>query len=246
MKAQVGIGTSAPDANTILDLNSTNKGLLIPRVQLTDINDMTTIPVTSSATSPEQGTIVYNLADAGVSPSNVFKDIFYIWTGMNWENIGEVSDVRAEVDNKNTTHLLFSGSPLASSVSYIASAYSTWTTMNFATERFDNGNIHGGGTFTIPATGLYSFFGDVSLSLSNNNGTSKSFGARILNVTTNTVLSTSYFGTSIGGTSGDMPLYWMGILPANTVIQIQFRMRDTLSSTISINTNSSITVRKHF
>ncbi|HTX89241.1 MAG TPA: tail fiber domain-containing protein [Bacteroidales bacterium] len=30
--AQVGIGTSSPNANSILDLNSTNKGLLLPRV----------------------------------------------------------------------------------------------------------------------------------------------------------------------------------------------------------------------
>lgn len=246
VKSQVGIGTSTPDVNTILDLNSTNKGLLIPRVQLTAVNDTGTIPVTSSANSPEQGTLVYNLANAGVSPSNVFKDTFYIWTGTNWESIGEISDVRTEINNKNTTHLLFSGNPSASSVSYTSPAYSTWTTINFATERLDNGNIHSSGTFTIPETGLYSFFGDVSLTLSNNNGTSKSFGGRILNVTGNTVLATSYFGTSVGGTSSDTPLYWMGILPAGTQIQLQFRMRDTISSTVSVNTNSSVTVRKHF
>jgi hypothetical protein len=32
MKAQVGIGTATPNASSMLDITSTNKGLLIPRV----------------------------------------------------------------------------------------------------------------------------------------------------------------------------------------------------------------------
>lgn len=34
----IGIGTNNPDANAILELKSTTKGLLLPRVNLTDEN----------------------------------------------------------------------------------------------------------------------------------------------------------------------------------------------------------------
>lgn len=41
--SQVGIGTSAPNLSSQLDVVETGKGILIPRVSLTDINDTTTI-----------------------------------------------------------------------------------------------------------------------------------------------------------------------------------------------------------
>lgn len=50
----VGIGTATPNASAILDISSSNKGILIPRVTLTGINDGTTI------SSPATGLIVYN------------------------------------------------------------------------------------------------------------------------------------------------------------------------------------------
>ena len=48
-KAQVGIGTVSPNASSMLDITSNNKGLLIPRVSLTSSSDVTTIasPTTS-------------------------------------------------------------------------------------------------------------------------------------------------------------------------------------------------------
>lgn len=244
--AQVGIGTSNPDLSTILDLYSTNKGLLIPRVQLLNINDITTVPVTISSNSPEQGTLIYNLSDAGTTPNNVFKDTFYIWNGTQWDNIGEVADARTEISNKNKTQILFAGSPAVVNASYVTPNYSAWTTMNFTTEKLDVGNIHATGTFTIPTTGLYSFFGNVSLRLSTTNGNSKALGARLFNASNSTVLAISYYGTGAGGAQGDMPLYWMGTLTAGTQIQIQYRMRADVSSTLSTATSSNITLRKHF
>lgn len=37
-KAQVGIGTSTPNSATILDISSTDKGILIPRLTETERN----------------------------------------------------------------------------------------------------------------------------------------------------------------------------------------------------------------
>ena len=54
--AQVGIGTTTPNASAKLDVTSTNKGFLPPRVTLTGTADVTTI------VSPATGLFVYNTA----------------------------------------------------------------------------------------------------------------------------------------------------------------------------------------
>lgn len=63
----------APDASAMLDVSSTNKGVLIPRIAL--INSTSSSPVTSPAIS----LLVYNTATASdVSPG------YYYWNGTKW------------------------------------------------------------------------------------------------------------------------------------------------------------------
>ena len=81
-KAQVGIGIATPNANAILDLTSTNKGLLIPRVALTATNAAG--PITSPATS----LLVYNTASASSSFTAVTPG-FYYWNGSAWVRLNE-------------------------------------------------------------------------------------------------------------------------------------------------------------
>lgn len=50
--AQVGIGTSTPDASSVLEISSTDKGLLIPRVTTANL-----------PSSPANGLIVYNTTE---------------------------------------------------------------------------------------------------------------------------------------------------------------------------------------
>ena len=70
-KAQVGIGTTAPDA--ALDISSSTDGLLIPRVALTNTNNA--LPLTSPIISE----LVYNSATiADVTPG------YYFWDGAKW------------------------------------------------------------------------------------------------------------------------------------------------------------------
>ena len=52
--AQVGIGTKTLDASAALEIRATNKGLLIPQVNLTSLSDGTTIP------TPGIGLLVIN------------------------------------------------------------------------------------------------------------------------------------------------------------------------------------------
>ncbi|MCX6307252.1 MAG: hypothetical protein NT040_19990 [Bacteroidetes bacterium] len=76
----VGIGTSSPQASAILDVTSTSKGFLPPRVALTAINSA--LPVAS----PASGLLVYNTATAGTSPNNVTPGYYY-WNGSTWSQL---------------------------------------------------------------------------------------------------------------------------------------------------------------
>ena len=63
--------SSTPDASSVLDISSTSKGLLVPRISLTATNAAT--PITLPATSM----LVYNTATAGVAPNNVTPGYYY-------------------------------------------------------------------------------------------------------------------------------------------------------------------------
>lgn len=78
----VSINTTgaSPAASAGLDVDFTNKGLLIPRVALTATNSA--LPVTSPATS----LLVYNTATAGSAPNNVTPG-YYFWTGSAWTRL---------------------------------------------------------------------------------------------------------------------------------------------------------------
>jgi len=85
----VGIGTSSPNASAQLDITATNKGLLIPRVALTSITDVVTIP------SPANSLLVYNTT-IGVFPSTLIPS-YYFWNGTRWTQI--LSDISSGVNS---------------------------------------------------------------------------------------------------------------------------------------------------
>ncbi|MEO8516103.1 MAG: hypothetical protein ABI426_05125 [Flavobacterium sp.] len=78
MNAQIGIGTNTPNASSVLELNSTKLGFLLPRVGLTSSADITTI------TSPAKGLIVYNTGSAGLSPAGLYQ-----WGSGTWNPIAD-------------------------------------------------------------------------------------------------------------------------------------------------------------
>ncbi len=79
-KNNIGIGTKTPINSAILELNSTNKGLLLPRVQLTSLRS----PLPLDAFYP--GMVVYCIGNAGVAPNNVTAGLYVAgtsaWTRM--------------------------------------------------------------------------------------------------------------------------------------------------------------------
>lgn len=78
--AQVGIGTTTPNASASLDVTATNRGFLPPRVALTSATDVSTIA------TPATGLLVYNTATAGTAPNNVVPGYYY-YTGSSWYRI---------------------------------------------------------------------------------------------------------------------------------------------------------------
>lgn len=74
--AQVGIGTTTPDNSASLEVLSTNTGILLPRVALTNVTNGTT-PVNTPATS----LLVYN-TNAGITGGSGTG--YYFWDGSEW------------------------------------------------------------------------------------------------------------------------------------------------------------------
>ena len=81
LNAQVGINTDNPASGSLLDIYSDNGGFLIPRVELTGTDDVTTI--TPVATT---GLLVYNTVFAGPLIVQVTPG-FYYWDGVQWRRL---------------------------------------------------------------------------------------------------------------------------------------------------------------
>ena len=85
IKAQVGIGTGSPNGSSMLEINATNKGVLIPRVTLTGSTDATTIA------TPATSLLIYNTA----TTSDVVPGYYYnsgtsgspVWIRLNTSSL---------------------------------------------------------------------------------------------------------------------------------------------------------------
>jgi len=75
----VGIGTTAPHPSAILDVQSPNKGVLIPKINLITLS--AAIPVTS----PAIGLLIYNTNNSIGEDTEASG--FYFWTGTSWEKV---------------------------------------------------------------------------------------------------------------------------------------------------------------
>ena len=84
LSAQVGIGTANPDPSAILHIQSTNKGVLLPKVDLKNLTDRNTV------NGPTEGLLVYNKT---VNSANNLRKGFYIWDNEKWDKVENQSDV---------------------------------------------------------------------------------------------------------------------------------------------------------
>jgi hypothetical protein len=77
---KVGTNPTIITPSTAFEVESANKGVLLPRVALTGATDATTI------LAPTTSMLVYNTATAGTSPNNVTPGYYY-WTGTAWTRL---------------------------------------------------------------------------------------------------------------------------------------------------------------
>lgn len=97
--SQVGIGTTSPDPSSILDIQSTSKGLLIPRINLS----------TNPVLNPQKSLLVWN------TDTSVYSEGFYYYNGSIWKRLennnvwntngntgtSDVTDFLGNIDNKS-------------------------------------------------------------------------------------------------------------------------------------------------
>lgn len=175
--SQIGIGTTTPDASAALEISSTNKGFLPPRVALTANNDIVTIP------SPATGLLIYNTAISGTFPNNVTKG-YYFFNGLNWIPLGYSG--YANVYEKTTNYTLTDDDSKSVIVMNSASAVTITVSNSLSTGFFCQVIQKGAGQVTISGNGI---------SLNSANG----FKTRIQNSSIGILMESS----SVGYISGD-------------------------------------------
>ncbi|MDR1500792.1 MAG: hypothetical protein LBI58_07425 [Tannerellaceae bacterium] len=84
--AQVGIGTRQPDSSAMLDIVSTTKGVLIPRLVVNSVKH----DLDGKAGQPA-GLLVYNTG------SKALAEGFYYWNGAEWKVIESATAVTASI-----------------------------------------------------------------------------------------------------------------------------------------------------
>jgi hypothetical protein len=147
--AQLGVNAdgSIPNSSSMLDINSANKGILIPRVSLTSISDVSTI------TTPATSLLIYNTASAGLIPNNVVPG-FYFWNGSQWTRIG----------NAVHTHENLTQGTGISAFTYNGGTATTVGLANTSVSAGSYGSATQVGTFTVDAQGRLTAAGNTTVS----------------------------------------------------------------------------------
>jgi hypothetical protein len=131
-EAQVKITDGAVltlDANSLLELESTNKGLLIPRMAINDIN--LAAPLTAPVPA---GMLVYSIGGA-------VTDGFYYWNGSQWKKFVQA-----------TLQVNEGGTGLTSGTSGGIPSYTGITTITSSGLLTQNALVIGGGAGATPST----------------------------------------------------------------------------------------------
>ena len=104
--AQVGIGTPTPSVSAMLDIESTDKGILIPRIALNDLTNYQLFNATTEASRPEVvGMLVFNTT---VNETKGMKAGFHYWDGQKWQLITsekEITNIVTEIKEEVRTEI---------------------------------------------------------------------------------------------------------------------------------------------
>jgi hypothetical protein len=96
LQAQVGVNTTTPDPSSMLDITATNKGVLVPRVNLANVTTSMLDGTNTAAT----GLLIWNTNAATVGGNGVG---FYFFNGTQWIPITQTIPTDADWHEVGTT-----------------------------------------------------------------------------------------------------------------------------------------------
>lgn len=144
--AQTGIGTATPDASAKLEVNSTSKGILTPRM---------TSAQRTAITSPANGLLVFQTDGVTGFYVNTGTTASPVWARLNadWTKTG--NDIAYTAGNVSTTGNLTGGNVATSKISgFVSNVTAEGSSRTLATT--DNGMVlrcTAALTLTLPAAG---------------------------------------------------------------------------------------------
>lgn len=92
----VGIGTDTPVASALLDIDvsaraaNDKKGMMMPRVALSNITDIITVA------NPATGLLVFNSTASATDPA-ITANTYYFWNGVRWMDLATSETIRSRI-----------------------------------------------------------------------------------------------------------------------------------------------------
>lgn len=131
-KAQTGIGTSTPDVSAKLDISSTSKGLLVPRMISTQRTTIAT---------PANGLLVYQTDGVAGFYVNSGTTVSPAWLRVNTEWTKSGNDISYATGNISTVGSLTGGNAATSTLAGFAANMNVQTGTTYTLATTDNGKI---------------------------------------------------------------------------------------------------------
>ncbi len=131
VSAQTGIGTNAPNTSAKLEVASTDKGLLIPRMTAIQRGNITT---------PANGLLVYQTDGVVGFYVNTGTSGSPVWTRVNMDWVRTNNDIAYTAGNISTTGALTGGNTNTSTISGFTANLNSIST-NYSIAATDNGKI---------------------------------------------------------------------------------------------------------
>lgn len=211
----VGMGVTLPNSSAKLDISSTNKGVLLPRIPLTSPTDQVTIP------SPATGLLVYNTGTAGLSYVG-----YVFWNGTEWRTFNNSSTKAGTIGAISCTSVSLSPSSYASGVVYNGSM----------TVPYTNGD---GGTYpaqTIgPVNGLTATIAAGNFNIGSGNLIYTVSGTPTVTSPTTTTFPLNIGGQACNAAVGLGSVLTLGGISANTYYADAATMNNTAGKYFSAN-----------